>query len=60
MNKEERAHKKFVLLASTFSHIKPAISRLKKVLEEQDLVVHPKKEVKLKARSTLGRISLNL
>ena len=38
----ESIHKEFVLLASTFSHVKPATSRLKKMLEEHHLVVHPK------------------
>ena len=63
----ESIHKEFVLLASTFSHVKPATSRLKKMLEEHNLVVHlknreipEKKKAKLKARSTLEQISLNL
>ena len=31
----------FVQLASTFSHVKPATSRLKKMMGEDHLVVHP-------------------
>lgn len=38
----ESIHKDFVQLASTFSHVKPSTMRLKKVLEEHHLVVHPK------------------
>lgn len=38
----ESIHHEFVQLPSTFSHVKPATSRLKKMLEEHHLVVHPK------------------
>ena len=38
----ESIHKDFVQLASTFSHVKPSTMRLKKMLEEHHLVVHPK------------------
>ena len=37
----ESVHHEFVQLASTFSHVKPATSRLKKMMEEHHLVVHP-------------------
>ena len=38
----ESTHKDFVQLASTFSHVKLSTKRLKKMLEEHHLVVHPK------------------
>ena len=38
----ESIHKDFVQLASTFSHVKPSLVRLKKMLDEHHLVVHPK------------------
>ena len=38
----ESIHKDFVQLTSTFSHVKPSTTRLKKMLEEHHLVVHPK------------------
>ena len=34
-------HHEFVQLVSTFSRVKPATSRLKKMMEEHHLVVHP-------------------
>ena len=37
----ESVDHEFVQLASTFSHVKPATSRLKKTMEEHHLVVHP-------------------
>ena len=37
----ESVHHEFVQLASTFSHVKPATSQLKKMMEEHHLVVHP-------------------
>ena len=61
----ESVHHEFVQLASTFSHLKPATSRLKKMMEEHHLVVHPinrdmipEKKTKLKTRPTPARISL--
>ena len=37
----ESVRHEFVQLASTFSHVKPATSRLKKMMGEDHLVVHP-------------------
>ena len=38
----ESIHHEFVQLASTFSHVKSATSRLKKMLDMHYLAVHPK------------------
>ena len=38
----ESIHKDFVQLTSIFSHVKPSTMRLKKMLEEHHLIVHPK------------------
>ena len=38
----ENIHHGFVQLASTFAHVEPVTSLLKKMLEEHHLVVHPK------------------
>ena len=38
----ESIHKDFAQFASTFSHVKPVTSRLKKMLQEHHLVVQPK------------------
>ena len=38
----ESIHREFVQLASTFSHVKSATSRLKKMLDMHYLAVHPK------------------
>ena len=63
----ESIHKDFVQLASTFSHVKPSTMRLKKMLEEHHLVVHPKnrelipekRKRNLKETSTTSRVNLD-
>ena len=59
----ESVHHEFVQLASTFSHVKPATSRLKKTMEEHSCSSYKQrydsreKETKLKTRPTPARIS---
>ena len=43
----ESIHREFVQLASTFSHVKSATSRLKKMLDMHYLAVHPKKRERI-------------